>query len=57
MESTPLTIHFKNCHISFVGDIISNLFEEVVDLSVKKVSDNMDDYDAVLTKNKEVKLK
>ena len=39
--STPLTIHFKNCHIIFVGDIISNLF----------------DYDAVLTINKEVKLK
>ena len=55
--STPLTIHFKNCHIIFIGDIISNLFEEVVELSVKKVSDDMDDYDAVLTINKEVKLK
>ena len=51
----PLTIYFRDCSMEFIGNVVPTLFNESVDISVKKLDSKVFnetyDYEATLTKS------
>ncbi len=53
--SLPSKVYFRNCPFSFIGSLVSSIFEEPVDLNVSRVKDTKD-YEATFTKTKNIRL-